>query len=288
MPKKLKQTIFCQILHSLEKVDKNIICVFSTLEECKQMFTFLKTNKRKVLYTKNQKFKLSERGNFLICTPERFDATLAFYPFHNWLSEFDSVIFYDSDLLLNSERSNILEADIIRVSRFNPFVRKILIFCDVENVESLAVWTKSCLIDYVGKGKEEYKSKFLEEENVLTQSLIEIVSSGSRTLNELRSFFERSFSYFQGNSIPSLRHILSKLIDHNLILKRENYYPTSLGKLCVGLRLPIVLQIKIISELRRGVSPQTLKKTIVRHCKYSYKWICDAIDSISRLIGCKV
>lgn len=284
---KLKENKFLYIFKHLDQVDKNLICVFSMSEKCRAMYDFLKTNKKKILYLKNQKVTLSELGNLLICTPERLDATLAFYPSHNWLSEFDCSLFYDSDLLLNSVRSNILEANIIRLSRFNPFVRKILIFSSVKNLEHIAAWTKSCLIDYTEEGKEEYSSKFLEEENVIVQSLIEIVSSGSRTLSELRSFFKSSFAYFQGKKIPSLDRTLSKLIDYNLILKEKNYYPTSLGKMCVGLRLPIAQQLWVISELKRGVSPQALKKKVAKNDAYFYNWMCHGIDSIFKLIGVK-
>lgn len=282
-----KEDKFLYIFDHLDRVDTNVICVFSRLEKCRTTYESLKTNKRKILYLKNKKVTLSELGNLLICTPERLDATLAFYPSHNWLSEFDCALFYDSDLLLNSVRGNILEADMIRLSRFNPFVRKVLTFSSVKNVEHLAVWTKSCLIDYTKEGKEEYDSSFLEEEDVVTQSLIEIVSSSSRTLSELRSFFELSFAYFQGKEIPSLDRILSKLIDYNLILKAKNYYPTSLGKMCVGLRLPITHQLWVISELKQGVSPQTLKRNVPKSDVYFYNWMCHGIDSISKLIGVK-
>jgi len=281
-----KENKFRFVVNRVGGTDRNLICVFATREKCKAVYNGLKVkNKKNILYSRKQKVTLSDGGNLLICTPERLDISLRFYPSHNWLNEFDTIIFYDLDLLLNQVRANILEADIIRISRLNPYVRKILITTAIKNVEYLSIWTKSCLIDYTQNGNEEYDSQFFDEENALTQSLLEIISSGSRTEKELKSFFESSYAHFQGKKIPRLPSILSKLRDYGLILKERNYYPTSLGKLCAGLYLPLTSQLKIISNLKQGKSPEILIKQTKKGDLYHYKWICRAINSISKMVG---
>jgi hypothetical protein len=284
-PETIKYKNFLLTFKLLEKMDSNILCVFSTIERCRIMYDNLPTSKKKILYHSSKQKIRSTSGNVVICTPERLEKILTFYPTHNWLSEFDSVIFYDSDLLLNNVRSNTLEADILRVSRFNPYIRKIMIVTDIKNVEDLAIWTKSCFIDFNPNGTTEYVSKFFERKNILLQSLIEIVSSSSRTYGELKSFLKSSFAYFQGQNMPSLERVLSQLIDYGLIIKKKNYYPTSLGKVCVGLHIPIEYQLEIISEIKRGVPPKNLKKKIRINDPHLYHWICYGIDCIYKLIG---
>ena len=285
VPIVLKDKMFYSIINYFNKEISNLICIFSTRNKCKTMYNNLQTNKDKIIYIKKRKITLSDSGNLLICTPERLDATLTFSSAHSWLNEFSVVIFYDFDLLLNDVRGNTLEACVIRISRFNPFIQKIFISTDIKNIEHLTIWTKSYLIDFLKKGKKEYDSKFLEEENVLTQSLIEIVSSNSRTLNDLKNFFKSSFAYFQGKKIPSLQNILSTLINNGLIIKRKNYYPTPLGKICAGLRIPIKLQLRFIFELKKGTPPKVLIEKISKDNVNFYNWVCHGIESISKLIG---
>jgi replicative superfamily II helicase len=287
VPETIKHEKFLLIFRLLEEVSSNILCVFSTSEKCRIMYENLPTSKEKILYPSKQKITQTIENVIVICTPERLEKVLAFYSTHNWLSEFDSVIFYDSDLLLNDVRGNTLEADIIRISRFNPYIRKIMLLTKIKNVEDLAIWTKSCFIDFNSDCAMKYVSKFFERNNVLLQSLIEIVSSSSRTYSELKSFFKSSFAYFQGQVTPSLEKILSQLIKHGLIMKEKNYYPTSLGKVCVGLRIPLEYQLEIISEIKRGVTPRILKKKIRVNDPYLYHWICYGIDCIYKLIGGK-
>lgn len=282
VPNSSKEDWFRFLLNRIE--EENIICIFSTKRMCRTFYANSGNDRNRIFYSKNRNVKLEEKGSLLICTPERLDSSLRFSSSYTWFTDFDCIMFYDLDLLLNESRANKLEADIIRASRLNPYLRKIAFSTIIKNIDHLSVWTKSCVIDYTGSGEAEYMSRFFDEENALTQSLIEIVSSSSRTKKELESFFKSSFAYFQGNATPALSDILSRLLDYGLIMKEKNYYPTSLGKLCAGLYLPLTYQCKIISMVRNGKSPSTVKRALAK-ARVNHHWTYHAVDVISRLIG---
>lgn len=282
VPNSSKEDWFRFLLNRIE--EENIVCIFSTKRMCRTFYANCGNERNSILYLKNRNVKLKGKSTILICTPERLDSSLRFSSSYTWLTDFDCIMFYDLDLLLNESRANKLEADIIRTSRLNPYLRKIAFSTRIKNIDHLSVWTKSCVTDYTGSGEAEYVSRFFDEENVLTQSLIEIVSSSSRTKKELESFFKSSFAYFQGNAIPTLSDILSRLLDHGLIMKEKNYYPTSLGKLCAGLYLPLTYQCKIISMLKNGKSPSTVKRALEKD-GINHHWAYHTIDVVSRLIG---
>ncbi len=275
----------CENLNPFLENSKTIL-IASKNSEVKNIKNYFSSAIKNEILGKNQK-EVSLLEEYLIITnPERLDKKIRFYPSNRWLGEVKTIIFYDFDLLLNETRGNKIESILLRARRLNPYIRLISLTERITNIEEISVWCKFCFFDLSGGGEEKFVSNFYREENVLEQTLAEIVSSSSRNIRELKSFFKSSFAHFQGEDLPNIEKYVRKLVEQKLIIIKENrFYPTGLGKICAGMYFPLKFQLKVISDLNSGKSISEIKERAKKEDFGNLPWRHSVIDKIANYLG---